>query len=39
VTVTPVMTGAIVDENGWPIGFFDLVAGSMPQLRRFARGI
>ena len=26
VTVTPVTTGA-VDGNGWPIGFFDRVAG------------
>jgi hypothetical protein len=33
VTVTPVPTGA-VDENGWPVGFFDRVAGSMPELRR-----
>ena len=37
VTVTPVTTGA-VDENGWPIGFFDRVAGSMPGLRRGSQG-
>jgi hypothetical protein len=37
VTVTPVTTGA-VDENGWPIGFFDRVAGSMPDLRRWSQG-
>lgn len=37
VTVTPVTTGA-VDENGWPIGFFDRVAGSMPDLRRGSQG-
>ena len=37
VTVTPVTTGA-VDENGWPIGFFDRVAGSMPDLRRGSPG-
>ena len=34
VTVTPVPAGARVDENGWPEGFFDCVAGSMPELRR-----
>ena len=33
VTVTRVTTCA-VDGNGWPIGFFDRVAGSMPDLRR-----
>ena len=22
------------DANGWPVGFFELVAGSMPDLRR-----
>jgi hypothetical protein len=37
VTVTPVTTGA-VDGNGWPIGFFDRVAGSMPDLRRGSQG-
>lgn len=37
VTVTPMTTGA-VDENGWPIGFFDRVAGSMPDLRRGSQG-
>jgi hypothetical protein len=34
LTVTPVTTKAPVDENGWPVGFFDRVAGSMPELRR-----
>jgi hypothetical protein len=34
VTVTPVAAGSAVDENGWPEGFFDRVAGSMPELRR-----
>jgi hypothetical protein len=38
VTVTPVSAGAPVDENGWPEGFFDRVAGSMPELRRGAQG-
>jgi hypothetical protein len=37
VTVTPVTTGA-VDGNGWPIGFFDRVAGSMPDLGRGSQG-
>ena len=37
VTVTPGTTGA-VDWNGWPIGFFDRVAGSMPHLRRESQG-
>ena len=37
VTVTPVRTGA-VDENGWPVGFFDRIAGSMPELRRGSQG-
>jgi hypothetical protein len=27
-----------VDENGWPDGFFDHVAGSMPGLRRPSQG-
>jgi len=27
-----------VDENGWPAGFFDRVAGSMPELRRRSQG-
>lgn len=27
-----------VDENGWPAGFFDRVAGSMPELRRGSQG-
>ena len=38
VTVTPVTTGSPVDENGWPAGFFDRVAGSMPELRRGSQG-
>lgn len=27
-----------VDANGWPKGFFDRVAGSMPELRRAPQG-
>ena len=38
VTVTPVAAGSPVDENGWPEGFFDHVAGSMPGLRRASQG-
>ena len=38
VTVTPVPVGGHVDGNGWPEGFFDRVAGSMPGLRRGAQG-
>ncbi len=38
VTVTPVAGGSGVDENGWPEGFFDRVAGSMPELRRGSQG-
>ena len=38
VTVTPVAGGSHVDENGWPEGFFDRVAGSMPELRRGSQG-
>ena len=37
VTVTPVKTGP-ADENDWPAGFFDRVAGSMPELRRGSQG-
>jgi hypothetical protein len=32
-----VRTGA-VDENGWPVGFFDRIAGSMPELHRGSQG-
>ena len=38
LTVTPVTAGSPVDENGWPVGFFDRVAGSMPVLRRGSQG-
>ena len=37
VTVTPVATNT-VDENGWPVGFFERVAGSVPDLRRGSQG-
>ncbi len=38
VTVTPVPAGSDVDANGWPEGFFDRIAGSMPALRRGSQG-
>ena len=38
VTVTPVAAGSPVDENGWPEGFFDRVAGSTSELRRGSQG-
>jgi hypothetical protein len=38
VTVTPVNTPSALDENGWPKGFFERVAGSMPELRRGSQG-
>ena len=37
MTVTPVNTGDL-DENGWPRGFFERVAGSMPELQRGPQG-
>ena len=38
MTVTPVNTVPDVDENGWPRGFFERVAGSMPDLCRGPQG-
>jgi hypothetical protein len=38
LTVTPVTAEAALDHNGWPEGFFDRVAGSMPELRRGPQG-
>lgn len=29
---------AEVDANGWPIGYFDTVPGSMPELQRPSQG-
>lgn len=34
VRVTPLAPVNGVDANGWPIGFFERVAGSMPDLER-----
>jgi hypothetical protein len=38
MTVTPLPAGSDVDKNGWPAGFFDRVAGSLPDLRRGPQG-
>ena len=38
VQVRPLHPPAEVDENGWPRDFFELVAGSMPELRRASQG-
>ena len=36
--VKPLMPAGEVDENGWPRGFFDQVAGSIPELQRAPQG-
>ena len=36
--VKPLAPAGEVDENGWPAGFFDRVAGSMPELQRAPQG-
>ena len=36
--VKPVSPAGAVDENGWPQGFFDRVAGCMPELQRAPQG-
>lgn len=38
VQVRPVARAAEMDGNGWPKGFFEQVAGSMPELRRGPQG-
>jgi hypothetical protein len=40
VVVVHVQTlpGRPLDPNGWPVGFFDQVVGSMPDLRRGPQG-
>ena len=38
VQVKPVTPNGRVDENGWPIGFFEKIAGSMPELKRPPQG-
>jgi hypothetical protein len=38
VRVTPLRPSGEVDANGWPKGFFDQMAGSMPDLQRAPQG-
>jgi hypothetical protein len=38
VRVTPLAPVSGVDANGWPIGFFERVVGSMPELERPPQG-
>ncbi len=38
IRVKPVISADAVDEHGWPLGFFDQVAGSMPDLQRAPQG-
>jgi hypothetical protein len=38
VHVKPRAPTGEVDANGWPKGYFELVAGSMPELRRAPQG-
>ena len=38
VRVTPIRPSGEVDANGWPIGYFDQIAGSMPDLERAPQG-
>jgi hypothetical protein len=36
--VRPASPRDAVDEHGWPLGYFDRVAGSMPELHRAPQG-
>ena len=38
VQVRAVTVGDEIDTNGWPINFFERVAGSMPDLQRAPQG-
>lgn len=38
VRVRPLSPPAGTDANGWPLGFFDRVVGSMPDLERPPQG-
>jgi hypothetical protein len=38
IRVKPVLPVDEVDENGWPKGFFERIAGSMPELQRAPQG-
>ena len=38
IQVCPLAVAGEVDENGWPKDFFELVAGSIPDLERAPQG-
>lgn len=38
VQVRAVVSSDHVDANGWPVDFFERVAGSMPELQRAPQG-
>ena len=38
VHVRPINPSDCVDANGWPVDFFERVAGSMPELQRPPQG-
>lgn len=38
VHVTPLVPVGELDENGWPKGFFEQVAGSIADLQRWPQG-
>jgi len=38
VRVTPLAAAGEVDGNGWPKGYLERIAGSMPELRRPPQG-
>jgi hypothetical protein len=38
IHVKPVASSANVDANGWPVGYFEKVVGSMPELERAPQG-
>ena len=38
VVIRELDRGADIDNNGWPDGFFEEIAGSMPELRGWPQG-
>jgi len=38
VRIRPLAAAGDVDANGWPRGFFERIAGSMPELLRAPQG-
>ncbi len=38
IRIRSIASAEPVDDNGWPQGFFERVAGSMPELQRAAQG-